>query len=241
MGAPAREAVWLPAALAAAMLLGAGCGGGATVSLNDGSIHLGAAQVSAQQLWEQIFADNPPRVIDIRPAAAYASYHIPHSENFPGGAGIPGAQAAQASGELVIVGREEADARAVALGLIDAGLAAKILDGGMEKWDLGLDIDDDTLKTWLDTGRDIVLIDVRTPEEFDYQRIPGSINKPLDQIEKWAPKLDPAGEYVMICRSGRRSATARDTLARSYGLRRVHNLLGGVTAWGYSLVGSGCG
>jgi len=42
----------------------------------------------------------------------------------------------------------------------------------------------ETVKSWLDKKKDFVLIDVRPPESFDEEHIPGAVNVPADDIAK---------------------------------------------------------
>ncbi|MBC7289621.1 MAG: rhodanese-like domain-containing protein [Armatimonadetes bacterium] len=236
---PSWLAAWLTAAT---VLVLSGCSGGSLPSGGPGGggqATLG--EVGALDLWQEVFSDSPPSVVDVRPADQYDAFHIPGSVSKPNGVGLAGVLSAQGTSSLVIVGRTDEDARAVAEQLVRKGKSARVLVGGIENWTLGLDISAATLKAWLDGGRNVVLIDVRGAGEYASGHINGSINRPLDEISEWAPNLDAQQEYVMICGIGARSKRARDTLARQYGLTRVHNLLGGVSAWPYGLVGCGCG
>jgi rhodanese-related sulfurtransferase len=92
----------------------------------------------------------------------------------------------------------------------------------------------------LAAGSKPILLDVREPAEFDLLRIPGSINVPrgvLEQSCEWdydetVPEL-AAGreqEIVVICRSGKRSVLAADTLLRM-GFSNVVSLKTGVRGW----------
>jgi len=57
---------------------------------------------------------------------------------------------------------------------------------------------------------DTVIIDVRTPEEFQGGHLEGAINidvQSADFAEKMM-ELDPNGEYFVYCRSGNRSGQA---------------------------------
>ena len=60
----------------------------------------------------------------------------------------------------------------------------------------------------LDEGR--VVIDVRTPEEFDEGHIEGALRIGLadDDFADQIQALDPEGRYVVYCRTGNRSAEA---------------------------------
>lgn len=51
-------------------------------------------------------------------------------------------------------------------------------------------------------------LDVRTPSESDFDRLPNSINVPLSEIRGELASLDKSKAYVVYCQSGRRSAAA---------------------------------
>jgi len=74
------------------------------------------------------------------------------------------------------------------------------------------------------------VIDVREPHELEISRLPDAVNIPLGQLAARLSELDSAQEYVLLCRSGIRSAQALDLLG-SAGFRKVKNLRGGINAW----------
>ncbi len=79
---------------------------------------------------------------------------------------------------------------------------------------------------------DVVLLDVRTAEEFDEGHIPNAINIDVKQdgfIEKAKSTLPADKTIAVYCRSGKRSANAAGMLAKE-GFKVV-NLEGGVMAW----------
>jgi len=86
------------------------------------------------------------------------------------------------------------------------------------------------LKAELDRGETLQIIDVREPQEYQINRIPGSTLIPLGDLPKRYVELDPNANLVMQCKSGMRSAKAQDFL-RSKGFTHVRNLTGGVLAW----------
>ncbi|MDX1934831.1 MAG: molybdopterin-synthase adenylyltransferase MoeB [Capsulimonadales bacterium] len=86
------------------------------------------------------------------------------------------------------------------------------------------------LKAKLDRGDDFLLIDVREPYEWEIARIPGATLIPLGTIADRAGELDPNAEIVLQCRSGKRSATALETLQQK-GFKNLLNLKGGILAW----------
>lgn len=78
---------------------------------------------------------------------------------------------------------------------------------------------------------DVVLIDVRTPEEFAEGHLEGAVNINLQgaDFEGEIAELDPEGTYVVYCRSGNRSAQAATIMAEA-GFTDVRDL-GGIQAW----------
>lgn len=78
---------------------------------------------------------------------------------------------------------------------------------------------------------DIVLLDVRTAEEFNSGHIPTAVLLPYDQIEDKSEKLlnDKNKEIIVYCRSGRRSAIALDMLVK-LGYTNVKDF-GGISRW----------
>ncbi len=84
----------------------------------------------------------------------------------------------------------------------------------------------------------VVLIDVRTPEEFAEGHLPGARNIDVKQDgfadQVWREVADIIGEnrqLAVYCRSGRRSAHAAHLLGQAKRGYRVTNLKGGIEAW----------
>lgn len=92
------------------------------------------------------------------------------------------------------------------------------------------DIDAATLETMRADGQPLLLLDVRTSEEFAAGRIPGAENRPVETIVDWWSDLDPAQRTVCYCKGGTRSRRAGEFLV-SKGFTDVSNLLGGFDAW----------
>lgn len=93
------------------------------------------------------------------------------------------------------------------------------------------DITVQELKQRLDTGEEIILIDVREPHEREICHI-GGILVPLSTIPE---KLDELSEYkdkevIVYCRTGGRSHSAVVFL-KGQGFVNPRNLIGGVHAW----------
>jgi rhodanese-related sulfurtransferase len=77
-----------------------------------------------------------------------------------------------------------------------------------------------------------VILDIRTPEEFDQGIIEGALN--IDFYEPTFASdldaLDKDAHYVVYCRSGNRSGQARSTFA-DLGFTDVTEIDGGIANW----------
>ena len=85
------------------------------------------------------------------------------------------------------------------------------------------------LKRRLDAGDKLVILDVREPQEYQINRIPGSVLIPLGEVPRRYAELDTDVEIIAQCKMGQRSAKAADFL-RTVGFN-VKNLTGGILAW----------
>jgi len=85
------------------------------------------------------------------------------------------------------------------------------------------------LKTRLDRGDDLFIVDVREPHEYQICNLRGHLI-PLGELPRRVHELDSSREIVAHCRSGKRSAEAVDFL-RKAGFRKILNLKGGILAW----------
>ena len=94
----------------------------------------------------------------------------------------------------------------------------------------GFEISTVELKARLDRGDTVRIIDVREPNEYQINRIPGAELIPLGELPRRYAELDAEEELVMQCKMGGRSAKAADFL-RSVGFKRVLNLRGGILDW----------
>jgi len=68
-----------------------------------------------------------------------------------------------------------------------------------------------------------VVIDVRTPHEFDNGKAPGSINIPVDRISSSIERIRSMRKpVIVVCESGARSSQAKSIL-KSAGINEVYN------------------
>jgi rhodanese-related sulfurtransferase len=76
----------------------------------------------------------------------------------------------------------------------------------------------------------ILLVDVRTPEEWAEYHAPNTTLIPLDELENRLNELPKDQEIVVICRSGNRSQQGRDIL-RNAGFAQTSSMAGGLKEW----------
>ena len=76
------------------------------------------------------------------------------------------------------------------------------------------------IKMLMDHGA--IVLDVRTPGEFDQGHVPGSRNIPLDCLASRMEELDPNQPILVCCASGARSGAAKSMLDKA-GFTQVRN------------------
>ena len=95
------------------------------------------------------------------------------------------------------------------------------------------DLDQYKWKLQMDSESEYVILDVRTAEEFEELRIPGSINIDFYNPENFIQeleKLDKERSYYVYCRTGSRSANTC-ILMDDMGFSDSYNLIGGISEW----------
>ena len=88
-------------------------------------------------------------------------------------------------------------------------------------------------------SQEVVIVDVRTPEEYDGGHIPNAILVPNESIGDDMPEALPDKEATLLiyCRSGRRSKEASEKLLK-LGYKSIYEF-GGIIDWPYELVKEG--
>jgi rhodanese-related sulfurtransferase len=82
------------------------------------------------------------------------------------------------------------------------------------------------------TEPDVIILDVRTPEEFASGYIEGALNIDFNSgdFANEITRLNPSKTYAVYCRSGNRSGQAASIMHKA-GFHDVSNLNGGVIDW----------
>lgn len=82
----------------------------------------------------------------------------------------------------------------------------------------------------LSTNPHVLVLDVRTPREFWFRRLPNALNIPVHELLSRQDELDQEQEIIVLCEHGVRSASAA-RLLENMGFTKVCNLLGGMSRW----------
>lgn len=86
------------------------------------------------------------------------------------------------------------------------------------------------LKAEIDSGKNLLLVDVREDDELAVSHLPGILHIPMGEIQDRLAELDKEADIVVICRSGGRSGRVTEfLLGQGYG--SVRNFVGGMQAW----------
>lgn len=87
----------------------------------------------------------------------------------------------------------------------------------------------------LEAGQELVLLDVREPEELELCALWPNVHVPLGELAARVDELDPERVTVCICHHGIRSARAAGFLVARHEFAEVYNLSGGIDRWAAEL------
>ena len=85
---------------------------------------------------------------------------------------------------------------------------------------------------------ELVILDVRTQEEYDAGHIEGAILIPVLELSDRLDELDKGSELLVYCRTGNRSSSAVEILENA-GFTKIYHMSNGITEWlseGYPVV-----
>jgi hydroxyacylglutathione hydrolase len=180
-------------------------------------------------------------VLDCRAPEAFGAGHIAGSFNVGIGNAFPtwaGTMLPPKMPLLLVLDRST-DLWDVVWNLLRIGydLPAGWLAGGFATWRMsGQPIE--TLPQWsvfdlkdrLQAERDLLVLDVRQPGEWDHGRVPGALHISGGELPQRIDEVPPDRPVAVYCGSGYRSSVATSLLKRT-GHQTVFNVLGGFSAW----------
>ncbi len=79
---------------------------------------------------------------------------------------------------------------------------------------------------------DIIILDVREPEEVSFTSIEGTLNIPISEFPQKFSELEGIKDrpIAVLCRTGSRSAQVTMFL-KQHGFKDVYNIAGGIFRW----------
>ena len=84
--------------------------------------------------------------------------------------------------------------------------------------------------TWIKDKKDLQLIDVRTPSEYEAGHLAKAKLIPLQELESRLTEIERSKPILLYCRSGHRSGNALKILVAN-GYTQAKHMEGGITAW----------
>ncbi len=200
--------------------------------------------IASDELYSDLKSGMPLLVFDLRLKEHYTSGHIEGSVH-----AVCDSRAKETimpkipkGVKIVLIDEDGSISAPIAAMMASYGLDAHFLKGGIKSWDKSLVKKDiHTIITpeelWhkITNNENLVLVDVRQPEEFSDFKIPGSINIPLGELfdVQSLNKIPKGKQVVTICPHGNRSMVAAFALARN-GINAL-SLVGGLAGWGQVL------
>jgi hydroxyacylglutathione hydrolase len=188
-------------------------------------------------------ADGGHLVLDVRAASEFGSRHVPGSVNI----GL-GGQFAIWSGTLIPMqtpivlvaeSEEKVDEAVMRLARVGIESVQGFLAGGVDAWQAAgfataevPQISVDGLNEMIEKDRELQVIDVRRPTEYESGHVPRAVAAPLSNLKTSVAglPLDPTRSTAVICAGGYRSSAATSLLEQQ-GFTNLINVTGGTSAW----------
>jgi hydroxyacylglutathione hydrolase len=178
-------------------------------------------------------------VIDTRSPEAFAGAHIPGAYNiWLAGLSAYGGWVANEHTRifLIVDGPEVIERAVISLARIGIDTVEGILAKSIDGWrDQGFPVESIATTSASETARRmqqgrVHVLDVRDDYEWNAKHIPHAVHSYVGYLEDKLPQLPRDSEIVVHCSVGHRSGVAASILKRN-GFTRIHNMLGGITAW----------
>jgi hydroxyacylglutathione hydrolase len=182
-------------------------------------------------------------LLDLRSKQAYVEQHVPGSVHLP-----PDDQLSNRIGfvlppdiPIVLLIEDESVYRQAVLSLARVGYDNVVgyLGEGMQGWiAAGLpvtsgdiqDISAQELRSFLNNGAGVALVDVREPWEYRQGHIAEAVSIPLGDLAQRADELESEKPVAVICATGNRSQSAAALLGQR-GFAKVYNVQHGMMGW----------
>jgi len=180
-------------------------------------------------------------VLDLREAAEFGEGHVPGSLHVwiesPQFAERVAGMAPAGAALLLMGAPSDLDRAVTALSRVGVDDIAGFLQWGMVEWrsegfpiETAPQITVHDLADWREQGRDVVVLDVREPSEWDDGHIEGALHLPMFEAAVRRGEIPTGRPVAIVCAGGLRSSTTLSVLQR-HGLAGLHNVAGGMAAW----------
>jgi hydroxyacylglutathione hydrolase len=190
--------------------------------------------------FSKLLEDDGHRALDTRPSAEFLKRHIPRSISLKiKSMGWLAGWALRPEQTFSIILRNDVDDLVLAQAMlrrIGFDNILGFLRNGVSQWSASgretdsievLSVDEFGAKH---TRREVVVIDVREPHEYDKERIEDSVSSPITGLEEKAKDFSAAGPAVTLCPVGNRGTTAASILKHK-GVDDIAVSLEGLKAW----------
>jgi hydroxyacylglutathione hydrolase len=138
---------------------------------------------------------------------------------------------------LLLGAPSDLDRAVTALSRVGVDDIAGFLQWGMVEWrsdslpiESAPQITVHDLAAWREQGRDVVVVDVREPSEWDDGHIEGALHLPMFEAAARRAEIPEGRPVALVCAGGLRSSTVLSALQR-HGVANLHNVTGGMAAW----------
>jgi len=211
------------------------------VERNRGPLHVGGADTHPMTPRQVIVAqERGALVVDVRTELQFDEAHVPGAvaiTAFRAGFGSKLAWIAQPDEQIVLIGRDDDDARVAARLAASVGLEdiAGHLAGGMTSWREErrpvARIERITVPELHERRDAVQILDVRELDEWEQGSIPGAVHTPYHDVDGIPDGIDPDRPVAAICATGQRAAVAASLLQRAGAREVLHVIDGGVGTW----------
>ena len=211
------------------------------VERNRGPLHVGGADTHPLTPRQVVVAqDRGALVVDVRTELQFDEAHVPGAvaiTAFRAGFGSKLAWIAKPDEQIVLIGRDDDDARVAARLAASVGLEdiAGHLAGGMTSWREErrpvARIERITVPELHERRDAVQILDVRELDEWEQDSIPGAVHTPYHDVGGIPDGIDPDRPVAAICATGQRAAVAASLLQRAGAREVLHVVDGGVGTW----------
>jgi rhodanese-related sulfurtransferase len=92
------------------------------------------------------------------------------------------------------------------------------------------DISSREAKTLIEKNKNVFLLDVRTPQENNQARLPGTVLIPINEFERRMGEVPRNKTILVYCAVGSRSKQVAEFLSKS-GYKDVYTMTDGIVGW----------